>query len=127
MPLMALTGFQKERALLRNVTERSALTRLIRLARRGGRHQYPGDPPDNPPVALTARQKLPDRDGRAAPSEIPVSGPAWRRSAVEVSEDGEHPPVVVVGGLQVQLEEDGGDVLGHRTFGDDQPLGDGGV
>ena len=33
MPLIALRGFQEERALLRNVTERSALTRQIRPAR----------------------------------------------------------------------------------------------
>src|SRR5260221_432176 len=44
-----------------------------------------------------------------------------------VGEDGEPPPVVVVGGLQVQPEKDGGGVLGHGPLGDEQPLGDGGI
>jgi hypothetical protein len=41
------------------------------------------------------------------------------RSAAEVGQDGEHPPVVVVGGLQVQFEEDGCGVLGDGPFGDE--------
>jgi hypothetical protein len=37
----------------------------------------------------------------------------------EVGEDGEYPPVVVVGGLQVQFDENGGGVLGDGAFCDD--------
>src|SRR5580700_8640172 len=48
-------------------------------------------------------------------------------SALQVGEHGQHAPVVVVGGLQVELEEDGCGVLGHGAFGDDQALGDGDV
>src|SRR5581483_8266788 len=48
-------------------------------------------------------------------------------SSVEVGEDGADPAVVVVGGLQVELEEDVGGVLGDGAFGDDEAVGDGGV
>jgi hypothetical protein len=44
-------------------------------------------------------------------------------SAAEVGKHGEHAPVVVVGGLQAQLEEDGRGVLGDGALGDHEPLG----
>jgi len=44
-------------------------------------------------------------------------------SAAEVGKHGEHARVVVVGGLQAQLEEDGRGVLGDGALGDHEPLG----
>jgi deglycase len=57
----------------------------------------------------------PARVGKASGAQ---PGQAGREvSAGQVGEGGENPPVVVVGGLQVQLEEDGGGVRGHGAFG----------
>ena len=46
---------------------------------------------------------------------------------IEVGQDGQHPAVVVVGGGQIELAEDAGDVLGDGTVTEKQPLADGGV
>jgi hypothetical protein len=49
------------------------------------------------------------------------------RSAAKVDQHGERAPVVVIGRLQAELDEDGRGVPGHGALGDEQPLGDGGV
>src|SRR5580692_1711934 len=57
-------------------------------------------------------------------SYCPAGSGLCAGSALQVGEHGQHAPVVVVGGLQVELEKDGGGVLGHGAFGDDHALGD---
>src|SRR5262249_58393698 len=50
--------------------------------------------------------------------------PVPHRSGVQVSEHGEHAPVVVLVGRQPQLGEDAGRVLADCLLGDEQPLRD---
>src|ERR1700680_2019534 len=56
-----------------------------------------------------------------------TTGSVLAGSAAEVGEDGEDAPVVVIGRLHAEAQEDGRRVLGDGALGDDEPLGDGGV
>src|SRR6202035_4458818 len=60
-------------------------------------------------------------------SRCATAGPVLAGSAAQVGEDGEDAPVVVIGRLQAETQEDGRRVLGDSALGDNEPLGDGGV